>query len=98
MQFGRREIDETAREARIDGVDVQLKPWEFSLLLKLASNVGIAFSPEPLLECVRGFDFGGDERTVDVHVRGLRAKIEEEAQLPPMAQMIHNFGYKFVRA
>jgi DNA-binding response OmpR family regulator len=47
---------------------------------------------------VWGFDFDGDERTVDVHVRRLRAKIEEEANLPPMVQTIHGFGYKFVRA
>ncbi|MBV8637845.1 MAG: winged helix-turn-helix domain-containing protein [Candidatus Eremiobacteraeota bacterium] len=45
-----------------------------------------------------GFDFDGDERTVDVHVRRLRAKIEEEAKLPAMVHTIHGFGYKFVRA
>lgn len=68
------------------------------MLLELASNVGIALSRERLLERVWGFDFDGDERTVDVHVRRLRAKIEEEAKLPAMVQTIHGFGYKFVRA
>ncbi len=97
LQFGRLEIDEAAREARVDGVDVRLKPREFALLLELATNVGIALSRERLLERVWGFDFDGDERTVDVHVRRLRAKIEEEAKLPPMVQTIHGFGYKFVR-
>ncbi len=96
--IGRLEIDEAAREARADGVDVRLKPREFALLFELASNVGIALSREPLLERVWGFDFDGDERTVEVHVRRLRAKIEEEAKLPPMVQTIHGFGYKFVRA
>ena len=98
LQFGRLEIDEAAREARVDGVDLRLKPREFALLLELASNVGIALSRERLLERVWGFDFDGDERTVDVHVRRLRAKIEEEAKLAPMVQTIHGFGYKFVRA
>jgi len=98
LHFGRLEIDEAAREARIDEVDVRLKPREFALLLELANNVGIALSRERLLERVWGFDFDGDERTVDVHVRRLRAKIEEEASLPPMVHTIHGFGYKFVRA
>jgi DNA-binding response OmpR family regulator len=98
LRFGRLEIDEAAREARVDGVDVRLKPREFALLLELATNVGIALSRERLLERVWGFDFDGDERTVDVHVRRLRAKIEEEAKLPPMVHTMHGFGYKFLRA
>jgi len=92
LQFGRLEIDEAAREARVEGVDVRLKPREFALLLELATNVGIALSRERLLERVWGFDFDGEERTVDVHVRRLRAKIEEEAKLPPMVQTIHGFA------
>lgn len=98
LRFGRLEIDEAAREARIDGRDVRLKPREFSLLLELAVNAGVALSRERLLERVWGFDFDGDARTVDVHVRRLRVKIEEEANLPALVQTIHGFGYKFVRA
>ena len=97
LRFGRLEIDEAAREARVDGVDVQLKPREFALLFELASNPGIALSRERLLERVWGFDFDGDPRTVDVHVRRLRAKIEEEAALPDVLQTVHGYGYKFVR-
>jgi DNA-binding response OmpR family regulator len=95
--FGRLEIDEAAREARVDGNDVRLKPREFALLLELAVNVGVALSRERLVERVWGFDFDGDARTVDVHVRRLRAKIEEDAGLPPIVQTIHGYGYKFVR-
>ena len=69
LHFGRLEIDEAAREARVDGNDVRLKPREFSLLFELAANAGVALSRERLLERVWGFDFDGDERTVDVHVR-----------------------------
>lgn len=98
LRFGRLEIDEAAREARVDGRDVMLKPREFSLLLELASNAGVALSRERLLERVWGFDFDGDARTVDVHVRRLRARIEEQSGLGPVVLTIHGFGYKFARA
>ncbi len=98
MNFGRLEIDEAAREVRIDGRDVKLKPREFVLLSVLAANAGVALSRRTLLEKVWGFDFEGDERTVDVHVRRLRCKLEEESELPPMLQTVHGFGYKFARA
>ncbi|HET6895488.1 MAG TPA: response regulator transcription factor [Candidatus Baltobacteraceae bacterium] len=98
LQFGRLEIDEAAREVRVDGEDVKLKPREFALLLTLASNPGVAFSRRTILEKVWGFDFDGDERTVDVHVRRVRLKIEEERDLPPMLQTVHGFGYKFSRS
>jgi two-component system, OmpR family, alkaline phosphatase synthesis response regulator PhoP len=98
LTFGRLEIDEAAREARVDGADLRLKPREFALLLELACNQGVALSRERLLQRVWGFDFDGDERTVDVHVRRLRAKIEEEAAHPPILHTVHGYGYKFVRA
>jgi DNA-binding response OmpR family regulator len=97
LTFGRLEIDEAAREVRVDGVNVHLKPREFALLLELAVNAGIALSRERLVERVWGFDFVGDARTVDVHVRRLRAKIEEDAGHPPIVHTIHGYGYKFVR-
>ena len=98
LRFDRLEVDEGAREARVDGLDVGLKPREFALLLELAANAGVALSRETLLQRVWGYDFEGDDRTVDVHVRRLRSKLEEGAQLPPLLQTIHGFGYKFARA
>jgi DNA-binding response OmpR family regulator len=98
LRFGRLVIDEAAREARIDDADVGLKPREFALLLELASNAGIALSRSMLLERVWGFDYEGDERTVDVHVRRLRAKIEERHALGSAIATVHGFGYKFARA
>jgi two-component system response regulator ResD len=97
LRFGRLEIDEAAREARVDGVDVDLKPREFSLLLELAANPGIALSRSALLEKVWGYDFQGEERTVDVHVRRVRAKVEEGCGLEPIIATVHGFGYKFTR-
>jgi DNA-binding response OmpR family regulator len=97
LTFERLEIDEAAREARVDGVEIRLKPREFSLLLELAANAGVALSREALLQRVWGYDFPGDDRTVDVHVRRLRSKLQEQAQLGPLVQTIHGFGYKFAR-
>ncbi len=95
--FGRLEIDERAREARVDGRAVTLKPREYALLAVLAQNAGVALSRERLLTRAWGFDFAGDERTVDVHVRRLRAKLEEPFSLPPLVETLHGFGYKFRR-
>jgi two-component system response regulator ResD len=97
LRFDRLEIDEAAREARVDGVDVGLKPREFALLLELASNAGVALSRASLLERVWGFDFDGDARTVDVHVRRVRAKLDDRAAGAPLLQTIHGYGYKFAR-
>ena len=96
IRFGRLELDERAREARVDGINVQLKPREFALLVELASNYGVALSRERLLQKVWGYDYGGDERTVDVHVRRLRAKIEEPWKLGRLIGTVHGYGYKFV--
>ncbi|MBV8068192.1 MAG: response regulator transcription factor [Candidatus Eremiobacteraeota bacterium] len=97
LRFGRLEIDASAREARVDGADVKLKPREFALLMELAGNAGVALSRDWLLQRVWGFDFSGDERTIDVHVHRLRAKIEEPWKLPPLLLTVHGFGYKFAR-
>jgi len=94
-RFGRLEIDEGAREARVDGRDIGLKPREYELLVTLAANVGVAMSRDTLLERVWGFDFDGDERTVDVHVRRLRMKLVEQFGLEACLHTVHGFGYKF---
>jgi DNA-binding response OmpR family regulator len=96
LRFGRLEIDEAAREARFDGTDVRLKPREFELLLTLARNAGVALSRAMLLERVWGYDFDGDSRTVDVHIRRLRMKVEpEDANGQRYLHTVHGFGYKF---
>lgn len=97
MRLGRLEIDEAAREVRVDGRDVGLKPREYSLLLALVANAGVALSRDTLLERVWGFDFDGDERTVDVHVRRLRMRLEEQHRLEACLHTVHGFGYKFAQ-
>ena len=96
-RFGRLEIDEAAREVRVDGRDVGLKPREYALLLALAANAGVALSRDVLLERVWGYDFDGDERTVDVHVRRLRMRLEEQHKLEACLHTIHGYGYKFAQ-
>ncbi|MHB8141173.1 MAG: response regulator transcription factor [Vulcanimicrobiaceae bacterium] len=97
VRLGRMEIDECARAVRVDGIDAGLKPREFALLLELAANPGVALSRERLLDRVWGMDFAGDERTVDVHIRRLRQKLQERWELPAFVQTVHSYGYKFIR-
>jgi len=95
LQFGPLEIDERAREVRAFGKSIQLKPREFSLLLTLASNAGVAMSRERLLDMVWGYDFDGSDRTLDVHIRRLRLKIEENGGCGRYLHTLRRFGYKF---
>jgi DNA-binding response OmpR family regulator len=97
LRVGRLEIDDRAREARVDGVAVKLTPREFALLKELACNPDVAFSRTKLLQKVWGYDYTGDERTVDVHIRRLRAAIEEPWQLHGTFRTVRGYGYKFVR-
>jgi DNA-binding response OmpR family regulator len=95
LRFGRLEIHEAAREARIDGVDIGLKPREYQLLRALVDNAGIAMSREVLMRKVWGYDFDGGDRTVDVHIRRLRQKLVKEAGLAECLHTLHGYGYKF---
>lgn len=97
IHHDRLEIDEAAREARIDGRVIRLKPREFDLLLHLAQHPGVAMARSVLLESVWGYDFDGDERTVDVHIRRLRAKLCDRGGIPPFVETLHGVGYKFLR-
>ncbi len=78
------------------GQPVALKPKEFDLLTFLALHPGQTFTREVLLDRLWGYDFVGGARTVDVHVRWLRSKLEQDAADPQMIQTIYGVGYKFV--
>lgn len=95
LRFGRLEIDEAARIARVDGIDVGLRPREFSLLLVLAQNPSVALERKTLLQKAWGYDFDGDERTIDSHIRRIRSKLEEKMRLPACLSTIYGYGYKF---
>lgn len=95
LSFGNLVIDETRREVRLDGQPVRVKPKEFDLLLFLARNRGVALSRDLILERVWGWTFDGNSRTVDVHVRWLREKIEPNPAEPARIVTVRGMGYRF---
>jgi DNA-binding response OmpR family regulator len=95
VRLGELEIDTAARTVRRGGHAVHLKPKEFELLAFLAQNRGRVFTRDQLLENVWGYEFDGDTRTVDVHVRWLREKIEETPSQPRLLETVRGVGYRF---
>ena len=86
------EINFTAREVKIDGEKVSTTPKEYDLLFYLVKNMNIALSREKLLEEVWGFDFYGDDRTVDTHIKMLRNSLGKYRNL---IVTLRGMGYKF---
>jgi DNA-binding response OmpR family regulator len=74
---------------------INLTPNEFDLLYQLASYPGRVFSREQLIEAVMGIDFDGFDRTIDVHIKNLRKKIEEDTKKPKYIKTVTGIGYKF---
>jgi DNA-binding response OmpR family regulator len=95
LRFEGLTIDKVAREVRVDGVLVGLSALEFDVLTALADAPGRVFSRRQLLEGVWGYDFYGDERVVDVHIRGLRARLGDDAARPRLIATVRGVGYKF---
>jgi DNA-binding response OmpR family regulator len=90
------DLDMRGRAVHKAGVEVALKPKEFDLLFFLAQNAGQVFTREQLLERVWGYEFFGGSRTVDVHVRWLREKLEKDPARPRHLMTARGVGYKFV--
>ena len=93
--FGNLAIDETRCEVRLDGRPIRVKPKEFDLLLFLARHRGIALSRDLILERVWGWSFDGNSRTVDVHIRWLREKIEPDPANATRIVTVRGIGYRF---
>lgn len=88
-------IDRSRREVRLDGQVVRLKPKEYELLLFLARHQGIALARDLILERVWGWTYDGNSRTVDVHVRWLREKIEADPADAKRIVTVRGIGYRF---
>ena len=88
-------IDLASHSITLEGDDLPVKPREFSLLALLAANRGRAFTRDQILERLWGHDYIGDSRTVDVHIRWLREKIEPEPSKPCRIVTIRGVGYRF---
>jgi len=95
IESGNLLINTSRHEAQINGEVLELKPKEYDLLSFLIANKGQAFSRDALLERVWGWEFTGGSRTVDVHVRWLRSKIEPEPSDPQRIVTVRGVGYRF---
>jgi len=92
LRVGDLTIDPAGRRVWRNDQELQLKPREFDLLLFLARHRGQVFSREQLLDRVWGYEYAVDSRTVDVHVRWLRAKIEDDPRTPRRLQTVRGVG------
>ena len=95
LTFDNLAVNRTRREVLLNGEPIQLKPQEYQLLLFFAEHKGQMLSREFILERVWGWDFIGDSRTVDVHVRWLRQKIEADSSNPSRIVTVRGGGYRF---
>ncbi|MGD1994655.1 MAG: response regulator transcription factor [Anaerolineae bacterium] len=95
LAFGDLTIDVNRREVLRDDEPLHLKPKEYELLVFLARNRGIVLSRDRILERVWGWDYSGGSRTVDVHVRWLREKIEQDPSEPTRIVTVRGVGYLF---
>ncbi len=96
MTFGTIEILPEEGVVRRSGDEVHLTRTEFRLLCELAGSVGKVISREQLLDRVWGYDYFGDGRLVDVHIRRLRTKVEADPANPDHVQTVRGLGYKLV--
>ncbi len=95
LEFSNLVIDKNRREVRLEDEVLRLKPKEYDLLLFLARHQGIALSRDLILERVWGWTYDGNSRTVDVHVRWLREKIESDPGEAKRIVTVRGIGYRF---
>ncbi len=92
VKIGGIEIDKSAHTVRVDGQDLELSFKEYELLLYFVENKGIALSREKILNNVWNYDYFGDARTIDTHVKKLRAKLGSKGEF---IKTVWGMGYKF---
>ncbi len=88
-------LDRAGRVVLVNGTRVDLTPSEFDLLATLMATPGRAFSRLELLDRLQGTAYEGYERTIDVHIRNLRSKIEPDASNPKYIETLYGIGYRF---
>lgn len=96
LEFAEVLIDLGRRQVSVDGSTVELTTLEFDLLAALATQPGRVFSRRQLIEAIWGWDYFGDERVVDVHVRKLRKALGDDAGEPRIIGTVRGVGYKFI--
>jgi DNA-binding response OmpR family regulator len=95
LSHGEITIDLSRHSVEVRGEVVDLTPTEFDLLATLMEDPGRAFSRSQLLESVQGYAYEGYERTIDVHIKNLRQKVEADSRSPRHIKTVYGIGYKF---
>lgn len=95
VEIGVLEIDINAHTVKKAGRTIELTPSEFEILLVMARNQGRVYTRLQLLEAIQGQSYEGYERTIDAHIKNLRAKIEDEPRNPAFIRTVFGVGYKF---
>lgn len=88
-------VDNVAHEVKVNGDPVNLTPNEYKILITLCKNPKKVFSREELVVSILGYDYDGQDRAIDTHIKNLRQKIERDTKRPEFIQTVHGVGYKF---
>lgn len=96
LSAGRIELDTMSHEVRVDGTPIPVRPKEFELLGYLMSHPHQVLTRQAILDAVWGHDYDGQSRTVDVHVRWLREKVERDPSQPECIVTVRRVGYKLI--
>jgi len=97
LRVGPITLDRDSHTVKVQEQFIDLTPSEFDLLATLMSSPGRAFSRLDLLDRLQGIAYEGYERTIDVHIKNLRAKIEEDPRSPRYVETVYGVGYRFSR-
>lgn len=97
LEFGNLVIDNASREVTLDGEAVDLTSAEYDLLWLLASNAGTVLSRETIFERLRGIQYDGQDRSIDVRVSRIRPKVGDDPDNPRRIKTVRSKGYLFVR-
>jgi two-component system, OmpR family, response regulator RegX3 len=88
-------VDRARHEVRVDGAPVELPPKEFELLAYLVENAGRVLTRGRLIDEIWGSDYVGDTKTLDVHIRRVRSRVEKDPREPRRVQTVRGVGYRF---
>ena len=97
LTIGGLRLDFSSYQAWLHDNPIALTPKEYELLKLLVTNPGRAFSRDELLERIWGYEYYGDTRTVDVHIRHLRAKLKDDENISKAIETVRGIGYRFAR-
>lgn len=96
LEFGNLVIDNSAREVLLEGQSVELTSAEYDLLWLLASNAGTVLSRETIFETLRGIQYDGQDRSIDVRISRIRPKVGDDPDNPRRIKTVRSRGYLFV--